>query len=149
MTDRRARASVDATVEILFWLIAVLCAGCIFFAWYPGVFNADENDILTQALNGRYHDAHSPLLVRLWQLAAFVKVGPAIPYFVAVTSTVVFSALLLRRLLPVAPAACALVVLLFLPPVFASLGLVTKDLFFASAMLAVVLCAATYVERPG
>ncbi|HEY2817063.1 MAG TPA: hypothetical protein VGK44_08020 [Casimicrobiaceae bacterium] len=149
MTHPNPGGRVETPEALVFWPLVLLSIVCVYFAWYPGLFNADENDILTQALGGRYHDGHSPLLVRLWQLAAFIKVGPALPYFVAVASAILFSGLLLRRLLPPAVAAAALVVFVFLPPVFVSLGLVTKDLFFASSMLAAMLCTVRYVEKAG
>lgn len=132
------------------WLVAATCFLLLYFAWYPGVFTLDERDILDQALSGRRHDGHSPLLVELWRLAQPIKAGPAIPYLLGLGAAVALAAALLRRLLP-SPfaAALGLCCLVLLPPVFVSLGQVTKDLFFVGAMLAVVLAALRYRAAPG
>lgn len=130
-------------------LVALLCLLLVYGAWYPGVFTLDERDILGQALNGQLHDGHSPLLVKFWSLTQLVKAGPAIPYLAGLVLAILMAALLLRQVLGSALAAAAgLCCVVLLPPVFVSLGLVTKDLFFVGAMLAVMYGVARYDAAP-
>lgn len=133
--------------EWLFVIIVFLYFLIIYFAWYPGVFTRDEEDIVAQGLSGNFHDGHSPLLVRLWQLTGMVKIGPSIPYFIALSSTIFFSALLVRRVLISSLISSIALLLFFLaPPVFVSMGLVTKDLFFVASMLMVFWSLTKYLE---
>jgi hypothetical protein len=131
-----------------FFLIVLLCFGLVYFSWFPGVFTRDEEGILAQGMTGFFNDGHSPLLVRLWQLTGMIKIGPAIPYFIASASAIYFSARLFCQIFPsFLPASMALIFFVFLPPVFVSFGLVTKDLFFVASMLAVMQCATTCAKN--
>jgi hypothetical protein len=143
LTDSNMRGSKRGV-----FLLVPLCFLVVYFAWYPGVFTLDEVDIVTQGISRSYHDGHSPLLVRLWEWLAIIKAGPAIPYFVAAAGVVLLSSLLLRRI--VAGRAywlIAFALFCFMPPVFVSLGLVSKDLFFVAAMLAVMLALGRFAEK--
>jgi len=133
----------------LFWVLAAICFVIVYLAWFPGVFTRDEEDIVLQNIHHAYHDGHSPLLVRLWQITGAIKIGPAIPYFIASAAAIYLSASLLRLILPSKlSSSVALVCFIFSPPVFASLGLVTKDLFFADSMMCAVLCMSRFARYP-
>jgi hypothetical protein len=134
---------------ILFWLLSAFCVGIVYASWFPGVFTLDEQDMVSQTISGVFHDWHSPLLVRLWQVTGTIKIGPAIPYFIACAVAIFCAAALLRLILPFKPAASiALLCFIFSPPVFVSLGLVTKDLFFADSMMLAVLLMSRFARSP-
>jgi hypothetical protein len=130
--------------------VVFLCFMLVYFTWFPGVFTMDEADIFAQAQGAARHDGHSPLLVHFWSLTGQIALGPAIPYFVALGATLYFTYSVLQRISPTRSAAVvALCALILLPPVFVTLGLVTKDLFFVAAMLAVFVALANYLDRSG
>lgn len=127
--------------------IVFLCFVLVYFTWFPGVFTMDELDIFNQSRGGPKHDGHSPLLVRFWGLTGRAVQGPALPYFIGLAAVMYFGYSLLRRLSRSrADTVLTLCVLVLLPPVFVALGLVTKDLFFVAAMLAVCVALANHVE---
>lgn len=131
-----------------YWFLALVFLAIVYATWYPGVFTLDELDIYQQSLNWTMHDGHSPLIVLLWGVAQHIKAGPALPYLAGVTLALSMAAALLWRLLPTArSAAIGMAALVFMPPVFVSLGLVTKDIFFIGAMLAVLVTGLRFLER--
>ena len=139
----------DPTPRRVLWLVAFLCLLVVYGAWYPGVFTLDEQDIVAQGLSGKLHDGHSPVLVQFWALTHKLKPGPSIPYLLGLTWVLLMSARLLHDLLgTVMGAAASLCGLILLPPVFAALALVTKDLFFVGAMLTVVWAVSRYSQAP-
>lgn len=104
--------------------------------------------MLNQGVMEQYHDGHSPLLVRLWKMTGLLKVGPAIPYFIACAGTLILVAMLLQRLFnSYSVSTISLLLFCAFPPVFASLGFVTKDLFFAGSMLLALLATLHFLER--
>ncbi|QQX83635.1 hypothetical protein JJQ59_14605 [Cupriavidus necator] len=130
-----------------YWGAVLLVLALVYSAWYPGVFTLDELDILRQAAGGIAHDGHSPLLISLWSLATSIHSGSALPYSVALFGTGLFAAAVLRMFFHAALAWILLVGFLLLPAVFTAFGLVTKDLFFAGAMVAVVYCFLRFLQR--
>jgi hypothetical protein len=131
-------------------LVTLLCFIIVYFTWYPGVYTMDELDIFTQSLHGSVHDGHSPLLVSLWSLTNAIKLGPALPYMLALAAVIIGCARMCERIAsrPVI-AAMMLPAMIALPPVFTSLGLVTKDIFLVASMLAVFHSLMAWVAAPG
>ncbi|XYJ11329.1 hypothetical protein ACSUZJ_04900 [Telluria sp. B2] len=140
-----APASRDRELHLVF---VFLCFVLLYFTWFPGVFTQDELDIFNQSMGAPRHDGHSPLMVRFWSLTGRIFPGPALPYSIGLAAVLYFSLCLFKKIsLTRAGSAIALFVLIALPPVFVTLGLVTKDLFFVAAMLAVFVALANHVGQ--
>ncbi|MBX3092459.1 MAG: hypothetical protein KF801_08100 [Cryobacterium sp.] len=98
-------------------------------AFSPGLLNADSIDMLNQSVTGRYHDWHSPLMTLAWSLLGHVKPGPAPMLVMELLLFVVGTYLILARVFRsawIAIGAATLIILL--PPIFGSLGVVNKDM---------------------
>lgn len=116
--------------------IAALAA---FTAFTPGLLNADSIDMLDQSMKGRYHDWHSPLMAAIWSITNKLKPGPAVMLLLQLVTFFIGMYFILGRLFATRLATMgAAMLIIVLPPVFATLGYVNKD-SFALATFAVMI----------
>lgn len=131
------KASVVANRWLAIFLAGTL--GIAFVAFSPGLLNADSIDMLNQAVVGRFHDWHSPLMSFIWSLANHVIPGPAGMLFLQQAMYLTGIYLILTALFPWTVAAIgAATITLAVPPLFATLAYVNKD-SFALALFALTV----------
>ncbi|MGO9604381.1 MAG: hypothetical protein ACLQAT_13470 [Candidatus Binataceae bacterium] len=132
-------------------------AACLFLlliitytTFWPGILNADSIDQLDQSLKHQYFDYHSPAMSGLWSLTNRLSVGPApmlllkqsifyLAMFIFIT--IVFQNFWSRFTWSFA--------LIFYPPIFNVLGLVTPDGFFVPVMFLAYVLALLAVSQDG
>lgn len=124
------------------WILAVAGFSFVLHASYPGYINADTFSQLTQIMDGRMDDWHSPFIALVW--SGLLKVFPGPVGFIVLDNLLIWGALALiaakaMRLV----GAWGLVVLAvpLMPGVFNFLGHVHKDAMLAAWLLVAFACA--------
>ncbi|HEX6185568.1 MAG TPA: hypothetical protein VFZ44_16895 [Pyrinomonadaceae bacterium] len=134
---------------------AVCAAGFVLTlaAFYPGMMSPDSTDQWEQGRRWWFYDAHPPLMAAVWGLLDRVVEGPAL---MLLFHNLLFwggAAVFWRTTRDRAPrASLAFAAFGFLPPVWASLGTIWKDVGMGAALLlasALVYAAAGRQERGG
>lgn len=118
-----------------FSLCVALIWALLLWAYLPGTLNADSADMLSQAVSGRYHDWHSTLMSLVWRALNLILPGPPLMLILVQGAFFGGACFLITRLSQrwTARLAC-FCALVFWPPIFNDLGLVTKDSFFLSTL---------------
>lgn len=107
--------------------------------YYPGILNNDSTWQLQQARSGIYHDLHPPIMSVVWRILDRVISGPGGPflfhsflcwYGLAVILFLLFDTVLLSTVFTW--------ILGSYLPIFAALGMVSKDVGFMGALLVTV-----------
>lgn len=123
-------------------LLALLGFGFVLHASYPGYLSIDGFWQLTQVIEGRYEDWHSPFMTFVWSLLHAILPGP---FGVVVFDNIFIWGALALTAAAVARKAGAWAVLVLLTPwfpgLFNYLGHVHKDAMLVAWMLAAFACA--------
>jgi hypothetical protein len=117
----------------------------------PGIVNWDSGWIRDMARTGRFEDWQSPVMGLIWRWIEALGIEGAFGMF-ALTVGLFWLGVLLLALEAArhSTARAALVALMGLaPPVFVILGVVWRDVFFASLWLLAVALAVTSLDRVG
>ena len=125
------RSRSDAAVATRSPVLAIALVGIgalTWFAFSPGLINADTVDMLQQAVSGAYHDWHSPAMTRV--LAVIGTIGPAASMMLLIENAIFLLGLYLALSHLLSGTWMQLVaagLLIFSPPIFATLTCVNKD----------------------
>jgi hypothetical protein len=117
--------------------------------YLPGMMNADSVDMLCQAIHNQYHDWHSPLMSVVWRVLNAIVPGPSLMLVLVQGGFLLGAGLSVARL-SASPflRILAAVFIVFWPPIFADMGMVTKDSAFLSAyILFVAALSGAVIER--
>jgi hypothetical protein len=117
--------------------------------FYPGVMNYDARYIYADIAKGRFGDWQSPVMGWLWSVVDPIAPGPASFFLVTAASYWLGFALLSLALASRSSRlAFAVPLLALMPPAFAFVGMIWRDVLFACAWLvAVTLVFATAESR--
>jgi len=137
------------------WLPSALSAGAYaltLLVFYPGIMTYDARYVHLDSLKGFYGDWQSPVMTWFWRMIDPLAPGPASMFLVIVTlywgGIAVLSHSISRRS---SPLAAALPLLALIPPLFALLGVIWRDVFMAATWLlavAILLASATQGGKP-
>jgi hypothetical protein len=142
----RDSASGSQFDVVLVWLAAIACFCATVAFYWPGFLSPDSLAQLSMARTGRFDDWHPPLMSAIWRPLDRAFPGSA---SMLVLQGALFWAgcgALIQGLARWRWRAALLAVPLALPPVFALLGTIWKDVLFASLLLCCL--AGLSRERP-
>jgi len=126
---RRAHVS-DALVVAA--LVAVVCVPV-----WPGVFNSDSQFMLLAARNNTVSNYYAPLHGWVWGILDRAGLPAGIVFLLSILAFVIAVLVLVRQFLPAALARLATALVVLFPPVYGLLGLVGRDVWFATAALVI------------
>ena len=105
--------------------------------------------MLLGARNDTVSNLYAPLHGWAWGLLDRAGLPPSIVFLLSVAAFVIAVLALARQFLPGTPARVATAVVVLFPPVYGLLGLVGRDVWFATAALAISAGAWHVLRRPG
>jgi hypothetical protein len=140
---------MPATTQRSALLVAGVLAGyCLtLFVFYPGIMTYDGRYSHEYAMKGTYGDWQSPVMTLLWAWIDPIAPGSASMFLLIATLYWLAFGLLAFAIARVSVLlAAALLVLAILPPAFSYVGIIWRDVLFASTWL---LAAALVARRDG
>jgi hypothetical protein len=143
--DRKSRYTHLAIIALL--AIGIALTRRVF---YPGVMTFDALYVHMYAVEGRYGDWQSPVMVAIWRLIDPLAPGPASMFCLIIALYWAAFAILAFRLVRARPWVAILTPLLALsPPAFVLAGVIWRDVLLATTwLLAAVLVLASLYARP-
>jgi hypothetical protein len=138
--------------RLLFGSAAALLAagyGLTLWIFYPGVMTYDAKFVYEDIAKGTLGDWQSPVMTRLWGLIDPIAPGPGSMFLLIATSYWLgfglLSFVLARR---ARRSALLLPILALMPPAFAFVGIIWRDVLFATCWLLAASVAFAVSERP-
>jgi hypothetical protein len=130
---------------------ALIAAGYGFTLWifYPGVMTYDAKFVYEDIAKGTLGDWQSPVMTRLWGLIDPIAPGPGSMFLLIATSYWLgFGLLSLALAARVKRSALLLPLLALMPPAFALVGIIWRDVLFSACWLLAASIAFAVSERP-
>jgi hypothetical protein len=124
-------------------LVALVCIPV-----WPGVFNSDSQFMLLAARNNTVSNYYAPLHGWVWGVLDRAGVPPALVFLLSVAAFVTAVLILVKQFLPDPAARCTAAAIVVFPPVYGLLGLVGRDVWFATAAVAITAGAWHVLRTP-
>jgi hypothetical protein len=138
--------------RLLFGAVAAMLAasyGLTLWIFYPGVMTWDAKFVYEDIAKGTLGDWQSPVMTLLWGLIDTIAPGPGSMFLLIATSYWLGFGLLSFVLATRARrAALLLPILSLMPPAFAFVGIIWRDVLFATCWLLAAGVAFAVSERP-
>jgi hypothetical protein len=138
------RASVVAADSLV--VVALTALVCV--PVWPGVFNADAQFMLLGARADAISSQYAPLLGWAWSLLDGAGVPAGMVFLLGVVAFVSAVLVLVRQFLQPFAARVVTAGIVLFPPVYGLLGLVGRDVWFATAALLITAVAWRVLQRP-
>jgi hypothetical protein len=119
-----------ADSRVIAWGLLVVAALAVWLAFWPGLISPDSNQTIYQAASNQYTDWWTPFGAWLLHWWLHLALGLSGVYAVGVTVAVCGMYLCARFWFRRVPAAAVALVTCILPPVYADLSGLSRDLFF-------------------
>jgi hypothetical protein len=131
------------------WLILAVAVVVVAFPFWPGRMNTDTLNEIGAAKTGIYTNQYTPILEWLWHPFYKHGIGPGWVLTGQLVTFVVGAYVLLRRAFRPLGAALAVLIITITPQVYGELGLVGRDAWFLSFLVACFACTSKAFDAKG